>query len=161
MSIQAMAWVFDRSQAEGSDRLVLLAIANHCDSHWCCFPSVEQIATEARVSRSTVTRSVRSLVLLGELEVSTGGRGRGSRSTYRVGHYLGCQPDTLNPSFTMSPGTQKGVTGDPITVRNRTASRVPAYARDAFVPEGLLEAIPEEQRKNGLAHVRAIKARPA
>lgn len=115
MSIQAMGWVLSDSCAEGSDRLVLLAIANHADADGgLAFPSVGMIADEARVSRATVFRAISNLVALGELDVNHG-KGRGRRNTYRL---KGCQPGTLNVAERVSSGDkrvssarQKGLTG--------------------------------------------------
>lgn len=68
MSIQAVAWVLEHSQAKLADRLVLIAIANHADARgWNAWPSVEKIAEEAGVHEVTVWRSVKALEELGEL----------------------------------------------------------------------------------------------
>ena len=77
MSIQAMAWVIDHSQATGSDYAVLLMLANHYNHETGqCNPGYRRIASEARVSRSTVGRSVERLCELGELAITTTGEGR-------------------------------------------------------------------------------------
>lgn len=158
MSIQAIAWVLEEAIAEMADRLVLLAIANHCDAHWTCFPSIELIAAEARVSRRTVFRCIDSLVLSGELAV-TRARGRGHRNSYQVAPAKRCQVDTFDGLEKVSTTTLKGATGGTQTISNRSTSRTRVHAREAWEAEGLLEAIPEEQRKAGLAAVQAIKAR--
>lgn len=72
MSVQAMSWVFDYSESEGNARLVLLAIANHFGKKEDSFPSAWLIGKEARASRATVTRALRELVDLGELEIISG-----------------------------------------------------------------------------------------
>jgi Helix-turn-helix domain len=77
VSIQAIAWVFDYSQAAGTDRLVLLALANHANSETGeCHPGFRRIAHEANCAPSTVTAAIRRLVELGEVEVSARGTGR-------------------------------------------------------------------------------------
>ena len=84
MSIQAMGWVLERSRSAGSDRLVLLAIANHADAQgMVAWPKVDLIAVEASVSRRTVFRSLENLVALDELEI-TSGKGRGAVNTYYI-----------------------------------------------------------------------------
>lgn len=86
MSVQAMAWVLECSRATGSDRLVLLAIANHASKEGGeAWPSIPLIAAEARVSERTVSRSLIRLAALGELEVVRGG-GRGPNQ-YRPNLY--------------------------------------------------------------------------
>lgn len=74
MSVQAMAWVFEHSDAEGTDRLVLLSIANHAgaspvDGAWEAYPGIERIRQEARLSRSrTVQESLARLEAQGRVE---------------------------------------------------------------------------------------------
>jgi hypothetical protein len=85
VSIQAIAWVLEHSEAKLADRLVLLAIANHADAQgWNAWPSVDQIAKEARVGRSTVFECLPRLVERGELEITPGGRGPRSTNSYRI-----------------------------------------------------------------------------
>lgn len=63
MSIQAMTWVLDHSEAVGSERLVLLSLANHAHadgSH--AFPSAGTIRREARLrSKRTVLYALQAL----------------------------------------------------------------------------------------------------
>lgn len=77
-----MTWVFESSQSTGSDRLVLLAIADRAnDEGRDAWPSVENIATKARMDVRTVQRSLRRLEALGELKLD---RRRGSSTRYTV-----------------------------------------------------------------------------
>lgn len=70
MSIQAMTWVLTHSGSTLADRLVLLAIANHCDaSGWNAWPAIDRVAHEARVDRRTVFRAIEALEASGELLV--------------------------------------------------------------------------------------------
>lgn len=160
MSIQALAWVLQNSKAELTDRLVLIAIANHCDAHWCCYPSIDMIAAEARVSRSSVLRSIKELVRLAELEVSPGGRGKGQRSTYRLAHYQGCQDDTVKLDFTVSSATSKGVTGDTHKpLRNRTTRVRAAVEPPAWEPEGALQKLTQDEKARSQERLRALRER--
>ena len=85
MSIQAVAWVLEHSESRQAPRLVLLAIANHADATGRnAWPSVEQIAREARVGRSTVFECLPKLVELGELKITPGGRGPRSTNVYQI-----------------------------------------------------------------------------
>lgn len=85
MSIQAMAWVLEQSESQGNDRLVLLAIANHCDAQfWNAWPSIDQIAREAGVHRATVFRCLKTLVDLGELRITHSGGGRALSNHYHL-----------------------------------------------------------------------------
>jgi hypothetical protein len=74
-----MVWVMDHSKARLGDRLVLLAIANHArEDGTNAWPSVAQIAREARVTPRSVQRSMRVLETLGELIVEPGAGFRGT-----------------------------------------------------------------------------------
>lgn len=92
MSIQAVAWVLEHSQATLADRLVLIAIANHCDGRgWNAWPAVPRIALEARVDRATVYRSITALEEAGELAVE---RKPGRSNRYGIGALMGSQDAT-------------------------------------------------------------------
>ncbi|MDQ6797975.1 MAG: helix-turn-helix domain-containing protein, partial [Actinomycetota bacterium] len=84
MSVQALSWVFDYSPTTGSDRLVLLAIANHADVDGAhSFPGIDTLAREARVSRATAKRAIRGLEDHQHIDV-VHGVGRGHPNLYRV-----------------------------------------------------------------------------
>lgn len=76
MSVQALGWVFSHSPTTGSDRLVLLSIANHAGHVetddgvlWEAWPSVGLIAREAGLARpQTVRDALNRLVDAGHLE---------------------------------------------------------------------------------------------
>lgn len=70
MSIQAVSWVLDYSDASGVDRLVLIAIANHFNNEDReARPSIRRIAQEAHCATNTVMAAVKRLTELGELDV--------------------------------------------------------------------------------------------
>lgn len=92
MSIQAVAWVLEHSEATLADRLVLIAIANHADARgWNAFPAVPCIAREARVDRATVFRAIEALEELGELQIR---RRPGRASIYGIPGVWGSQDAT-------------------------------------------------------------------
>lgn len=86
MSIQAVSWVLEHSEARGLARLVLIALANHADDRRECWPSSNALAHEARVSRATVFRALDELVALGEVEKVENGSARGRANRYRIIH---------------------------------------------------------------------------
>lgn len=102
MSIQAVAWVLEHSEATLADRLVLLAIANHCDARgWNGYPSVPLIAREARLGRSTVYRSIEALEASGELTVQ---RRTSKPSIYGIPALMGSQNGTAGGSQVETQG---------------------------------------------------------
>jgi len=107
-----MGWVLQWSESEGSDRLVLLAIANHADATGAlAYPSVVQIAEEARVDRATEFRALTRLEGLGELEI-TRSRGRGQRNTYCLKRLRDATLDRVAPGDKkVASDAQKGRSG--------------------------------------------------
>ena len=84
-----MAAVWDLSKAAGTDRLVLLAIADSADHDGAnAWPSIATVARKCLVSERTVQRAIRNLVALGELEVEdqAGGNAQ-SRADRRPNRY--------------------------------------------------------------------------
>lgn len=95
MSIQAMAWVLEESEATLAERLVLLAIANHADARgWNAWPAVPQIAREARVDPSTVYRVLELLERSGELVIK---RRPGRSNIYGITALMGSQSERGEP----------------------------------------------------------------
>lgn len=82
MSVQAMAWVFDYSEATKGERLVLLALANHLNGETgLCCPGIDLLASEVRLSHSATWRAIQRLEEGGHVEVVRS-PGRGNR--YRI-----------------------------------------------------------------------------
>lgn len=102
-----MALVLHHSRAKGTDKLVLIGIANH-DGDGGAWPAIKTLAKYANVSERAVQRSIASLVQMGELEVleNRGGKPetRGDRrpNLYRILIHNGVTH--------MSPRTDHGVT---------------------------------------------------
>lgn len=84
MSIKVMSWVWEHSQAQGIDRLVLLAIADSAnDTGGQAWPSRLTLARKAGVDEKTVRRAVLRLVEMGELAVAERA-GQGRANVYSV-----------------------------------------------------------------------------
>jgi hypothetical protein len=128
VSIEILNEVWNHSKAAGTDRLVLLALADQANPVTReCWPSIGYIAHRCNVSNRTVQRSIRSLEALGEVVVvlsSKGWDGGGLKRTnrYRIVVFLpvegeknGCQSDTHdNVTPTDPPSDCQGTydTGD-------------------------------------------------
>lgn len=96
LSVKVMAWVFEFSESEGNDRLVLLALADRADETGFCWPGVTEIARKARVSDRTAQRSLATLQALGELVIEHRTGGRNITNRYRIICEKGCQSVTLS-----------------------------------------------------------------
>lgn len=99
MSIQAMAWVLEKSQARLGGRLALLSIANHADQRGGnAWPAVATIARESHMSRRQVQRCLQDLVDLGELSIDSNAGPRGTHRFTIVGMRRNAEtPDKLSP----------------------------------------------------------------
>lgn len=69
MSIEVMSWVWKKSQATGTDKFVLLAIADNAwDDGSNAWPSVATISRKTGLSTRTVQRCIQNLHDIGELQ---------------------------------------------------------------------------------------------
>lgn len=100
MSVEALAVVLNHSKARGTDKLVLLGIANH-DGDGGAYPSIETLGRYANCSRTRVKQALRTLVELGEIVVYERAGGtvqtRPDRRTNRYAIKVGC-PETCDRS---------------------------------------------------------------
>lgn len=133
MSVQAIAWVFDHSEATGTDRLVLLSLANHAgrapeSGAWESWPGIETIRREARLARTrTVQESLQRMEGAGLIERVINGapdaRIRGNRrpNLYRILIADGVTPDSAPSDASRGDAKQhpSGVTGDGIPEGSR------------------------------------------
>ncbi len=70
MSVEAMSWVLNHCTAKGTEKLVMIGIANHADNRGRnAWPSVATLARYANVSPRSVQYAIERLVAAGELKV--------------------------------------------------------------------------------------------
>ena len=160
MSIKVMSKVWELSQANGTDLLVLLALADMANEMGACWPSVGCLGRRCRISDRTVQRSVRHLEALGEVTVE---RGRGKTSTsggtrsnlYRVA--IRAQKEgkgvNLTPPVNVTPsvnltGSGAGDGGMASTVTGRGASLVTPETSCRSVSEPSTAPSPKPRRRS-------------
>ena len=138
MSIQAVGWVLSHEhETKGSERLVLLSIANHADDQWESWPSLDTIAAESNVHTQSVRTALRRLVERGVIErvVNGGGthRTRADRrpNLYRIVRERGEQ---ITPPVEQRGGSESLTTGganhspEPSVEPSTALDRVPTGA---------------------------------
>jgi hypothetical protein len=158
LSIRAIAWVLDHPEPRGTDRLVLIAIANHANAETgLSRPGRRRIAAEAAIAQSTASRSVARLVARGDLVVVDAGGGKRA-TTYRFSPTFSGPPyeDRYGPSRgpsredreNSSSGPPDPVSGPPgrietvpIQVQNRGQNRNPPNGVGPALPTGDARAI--------------------
>lgn len=70
MSVQALSWVLEHSQARLGPRLVLIALANQACAHGSnAWPRILRLARDSRLSERQTTRAISNLVQLRELVI--------------------------------------------------------------------------------------------
>lgn len=108
MSVRVMNAVFERYPFGGNEGMLALALADHAhDDGSHIWPSLDHLATKAKMSRSTARRLLRVMVERGWLEVEQrgGGGGRGDTNEYRISRAW----------LAGAPLSEKGVNLTPIT----------------------------------------------
>jgi hypothetical protein len=152
MSIRVLSWVWDHSERDGSELLVLLALADFSkDDGGGAFPSVSTLAAKARLSDRSVQRVLKSLRDGGDINVRNGA-GPHQTNVYIVNmatQTTGRQsvtPDTSDVQG-VTPVTQRGDTH--VTQSVREPSEEPKDRSWAEPFDDLFEETPEfiDQRK--------------
>ncbi len=90
MSNQAITWAYKQSGLKPGPKFVLVTLGNYADDKSECFPSIETLASDCGMHRSTVIDAIKKLESAERLEViHRGGDGGGRKSNvYR----LACSP---------------------------------------------------------------------
>ena len=104
MSVESISLVLNRSKATGTDKLVLIGIANH-DGDGGSWPSIATLARYANKSESAVIRSLRRLEAMGEIVTHRNAGGtRSTRSDRRPNRYEITLSTTLTHGVASTPG---------------------------------------------------------
>lgn len=118
MSIEAITWALNNSEATGTTRCILIALANGARPETAeCFPSHKHLAKQARCCVSSVKRAIADLEKAGELLTSSrrSENGRVTSNTYLLPH-VGCsEPEARLGEYDLEVWRRKhtGVQIDP------------------------------------------------
>ncbi len=138
MSVEAIAWVLHHADTSGTDKVVLIGLANHADPYGAnSWPSVDTLATYAGVTERAVRAALRRLEAEGRIacELQAGGD-RHTRPDRRPNRYRILGMDGRKPTSPREP------------VDNPPDGRKPTSGRDSnggkpSAPRG------EVERRNG------------
>lgn len=83
MSVQAISWAFDQ-ECPATEKLVLLALADHANMEGQCWPSQTKIAQRCSLSRGRVNKAFGKLEELGFLSIVPRERDNGSTASSMV-----------------------------------------------------------------------------
>jgi hypothetical protein len=135
LSIESIAACLHHSRASGSDKLVLLGIANH-DGDGGAWPSITTLAKYANISERSVQTCIQKLINMGEIvcHVNKGGNAdtRGDRRPNRYEILVRCpeqcdgstkhrvkhdaEPGEAQRTDGVKPTTQRGEAGFTLTI---------------------------------------------
>lgn len=145
-----MSLVLNHSKARGTDKVVLLGIANH-DGDGGAWPSLATLARYANVDERSVRRSIANLVALGELAVEYNGGGTGTTRSdrrpnlYRILYNFGTH--TSHDAPPMSHG------GTRVSGRDDANGGTPTSERgDVHVTHGGTPTSPEPSLEPSINH---------
>lgn len=83
MSIEALSWAWKHSIAS-SEKLTLLALADHSDPDGICWPGVRGLSRKTGLSEKTIRRSILAMESMGLLEKSERRRKDGYKSSNQI-----------------------------------------------------------------------------
>jgi len=83
MSVKVMSRVWDSASQGGSDKLMLLALADRADEDGICWPGMAYLAGKCGVTERQAQRTISKLAIRGEVYVETGG-GKGKTNSYFI-----------------------------------------------------------------------------
>lgn len=112
MSWSALDWASKQKTGNGTNKLVLLCLANYTDDKNTCFPSYKTLISITEMSRSTIIRALKSLEQIGLINIQErfadfNDSKRQTSNLYTL--MIGCQSDTHHVQFE----TPSGITMKP------------------------------------------------
>jgi hypothetical protein len=170
MSVAATSYVWEKSEAEGADRLVLLALADFADEYGNCFGSWGKLCSKTRLARSTVARSLRRLQDFGELAMVEKGHRRiaGNGSEATVWRIVGLAPEigvklrrvqNLDPSsVTIGPKECQDRTPTISNNKEHLLGDTPATSSPSHPPQKVVAATGAPEPKPRKAKVEGIES---
>lgn len=95
MANRWLTWIFEHSACKGSERLVLLTLADRANDAGVCWPSVADIGRRAGLSEAQARRVVHRLITNGFVALQTAGGGTRKPNVHRL---IGPDAETLAPA---------------------------------------------------------------
>ncbi|MFJ1708551.1 helix-turn-helix domain-containing protein [Kitasatospora sp. NPDC088346] len=92
MSHAARDWVWEKSTARGTARLVLLSLAEHAGPNCTAYGSTRSLSTRTRASQRAIVAAVDTAIESGELQLVEGRRGPRGERVYRLPLAVGWVP---------------------------------------------------------------------
>lgn len=132
-----MSAIFESKTLGPTERLIMLALADHADDAGRCYPSMQRLQERTGLSERAVQTNVRALTEKGYLRVLVGG-GKGNANVY----FVSANPAAETP-YQMHPAADAPQT--PQQVRSNPAAGAPEPSGTTIEPS--VEAAPRRRRK--------------
>ena len=99
MSVRIMSDVFESDSLGPTERLIMLALADHADDEGKCYPSIARLCRRTGLKERAVQNNIRSLAEQGYLTIIIGG-GRNNCNLYivRAKPRIKCPPHNMPPA---------------------------------------------------------------
>lgn len=115
MSVKIMSAVFENEALGPTERLIMLALADHADDEGRCYPSIARLCRRTGLTERAVQSNIRKLQDAGYVAVQLGA-GRSGSNLYLV--RATPAPDAPKPSGTIiEPSSKDHLTDDPVRGR--------------------------------------------
>ena len=157
MSVRVMSAVFESKTLGPTERLIMLALADHSDDAGRCYPSNARLCERTGLSERAVRTNIRALEAAGYLTVLVG-LGQGGANVYHV-HPDGGQQ---MPPAANAPGSKCRTGGQQVPPDG--AANAPKPSRTIIEPsdktrDALCEVISGDTADAFIAHRKAKKAK--
>ena len=106
-----MAYVWQHSQHDGNELILLLAIADFANEHGIAWPSIATLARRARIDERTAQRAIKRIAATGELRFQPGA-GPAGTNLYQV--VMQTTKDLFEGGGNLPPGNLPGVAKGPV-----------------------------------------------
>lgn len=109
MSVSAMKWAFDQKGVTSTEKLVLLALADHADDAGRCWPSVARMEEMTALSERSIRKAIQTLEEKGALSTDRGvGRGNSSKYILKLDSSVDASTPQKVQDSHLLPDTGKG-----------------------------------------------------
>lgn len=127
MSIRLMSAIFKSETLGPTERLVMLALADHADDDGRCYPSIARLRQRTGLSERAVQTNIRKLVDQGYIRIIPGG-GKGNPNLY----FVSANPAADAPRTKCTPAADAPQT--PQEMRPNPAADAPEPSRTTIEP---------------------------
>ena len=157
MSVKIMTAIFESETLGPTERLIMLALADHADDEGRCYPSIPRLCQRTGLGERAVQMNIRRLVAQGYVRIESGG-GRGHSNLYFVSanpaYGAPITPGNPAPNAPIRPKNPAPetpfLTTNPASRALNPASRALNPARDAPEPSGtIIEPVTERTDGRG------------